>query len=170
MKINLQSWKNKTTQIAKNVTEGKNIQKPKARKSFKIATDKILNAIDVLKNEDVVKLKKKTAKKITTDKFGLTYLSVPQKISAENVVVLNANELVVGQTRVFLHGIYVNPQTQNGMKANDFLVDLVGGKTVDCMLVAYTKANDYTAICFVGDVEINRLLVDKGYSENKALK
>ena len=56
------------------------------------------------------------------------------------------------------------------MKAKDFLTNLISENTVDCMLVAYTKANDYTAICYVGNVEINHLMVDKGYSENKALK
>ncbi len=159
----------KATQIVKSVKINDDA-KPKARKSFQKATNAVLKAIDVLKNEEVVKPKKKVRKKQTTDKFGLTYLNVPQKISSQNVVVLNANEIVVGKNRLFLHGIYVNPQTNDGMMAKDFLIDLISGKDVDCMLVAYTKTNDYTALCYVGDIEINRLLVDKGYSENKALK
>ena len=99
----LKVWKVKTNEVVKSMKSFGDNTKPKARKSFKQATTKALNTIDVLKNADVVKLKQKKRKKVVTDKFGLTYLNVPEKISANNVVVLNANELIVGKNRIFLH-------------------------------------------------------------------
>ncbi|MBE6452111.1 MAG: hypothetical protein E7012_01290 [Alphaproteobacteria bacterium] len=100
--------------------------------------------------------------------LGLVYLEEPKKISG-TAVVINANEMVVSGVELFLYGIYVKPYSTKGKQATQYLYDNVNGKKVDCFIKAYTKASVATAICVIGDKNINRELVELGYSKNVAL-
>lgn len=80
--------------------------------------------------------------------------------------VFNANELTVGDTYIFLYGIFSNPLNERGVRAGVFLKSLVKGEEVRCEILAYTKDGGVaTAECYVDDVDINRLLVAKGFSD-----
>ena len=100
--------------------------------------------------------------------LGLTYLDIPQKISGE-VRVVNANELRVGDQLIFLYGIYVDPSSEDGKKAEEYLRDVTEGRTIDCFIGAYARDGNGTAICFCQGKNINQTLVDLQYSRNVTL-
>lgn len=80
--------------------------------------------------------------------------------------VYNANELSVGDTYIFLYGIFSNPLNERGVRAGVFLKSFVKDEEVRCEILAYTKDGGVaTAECYVGDVDINRLMVTKGFSD-----
>ena len=77
----------------------------------------------------------------------------------------NANELSINNTYMFLYGIYSNPLTEKGVRCRELLKKAVKGNNVRCKIVAYTKNDKIaTAICYVGEDEINSFLVEKGLS------
>lgn len=92
-------------------------------------------------------------------KFGLRYL--PEFLEIRGVAqVYNPNEIMVGNTYVILYGIYTDPKSQNYAYAKDFLQEKVGGKTIRCDIVAYTKQEVATAVCYAGAKSINDELVE----------
>lgn len=85
--------------------------------------------------------------------------------------VYNANELSVGDTYIFLYGIFSNPLNERGVRAGVFLKSFVKGEEVRCEIFAYTKDGGIaTGECYVGDVDINRLLVAKGFSDKVSVR
>lgn len=101
-------------------------------------------------------------------KLNLKYLDQPKKISGATII-HNANELTVGGTRLFLHGIYAEPASENGRAAADYLSRTIANNLVSCEILAYSFQNVATAICYVGETNLNRELVNLGYSKNVAL-
>ena len=99
----------------------------------------------------------------------LRYLPQPEKISGL-VKVYNANELDVGGTYIFLYGIYSSPKTSRGVKAGVFLKEALDGETVNCDILAYTADNVATGECFVEGISINKILVERGYSDRVSLQ
>lgn len=99
----------------------------------------------------------------------LRYLDEPEEISGE-VRVYNANEMEVGGTYVFLYGVYSNPRSARGVKAAVFLRDALKDETVSCRILAYTADDVATGECFAGGVSINKVLVDRGFSDRVALQ
>lgn len=99
----------------------------------------------------------------------LRYLDEPEVISGL-AKVHNANEMEVNGVYVFLYGIYSNPQNGRGVKAGVFLRSLVKGQQVKCNILAYTRDDVATAECFVGNVSINDLLVENGFSDKVSLE
>lgn len=99
----------------------------------------------------------------------LNYLKQPEIVTGA-AKVHNANELEVGGTYMFLYGIYANPNNANGVKAAVFLRSLLKGAEVSCRILAYTQDNVATGECFVGDVNINQLLVQNGFSQKVTLQ
>ena len=98
----------------------------------------------------------------------LIYLDNPTEISGE-AQVQNANEMVVNGTYLFLYGIYVEPNSVEGLNAQKYLEQYVKDKIVRCSIVAYTYQEVATALCYVDGKNINRHLIDEGYSKNVAL-
>ena len=121
-------------------------------------------------NLPIVQSAKKTIAETTTmkKKLNLRYLDKPEKISGM-AVVINANEIKVWDATLFLHGVYVSPYDSKGKRAKSFLIDIINGKNIECLIQAYTYQSIPTAICEVDGVNINRQLVDLGYSKNVAL-
>ncbi len=101
-------------------------------------------------------------------KLNLKYLNQPKKISGA-VIIHNANELTVGGTRLFLYGIYAEPASENGRAAADFLSRTIADKIVSCEILAYSFQSVATAVCTVDNINLNRELVNLGYSKNVAL-
>ena len=101
-------------------------------------------------------------------KLNLNYLNNPRKISGK-AIIHNANELSINDEYMFLYGIYAEPSSENGNKAETYLRSETEGKIVDCLINAYTYQNIATAICSANGVELNRELVKLGYSKNVAL-
>lgn len=96
---------------------------------------------------------------------NLDYIEKPVEI-AGTAKVYNANELSIGDTYIFLYGIYSNPRTERGVKCNVFLRNMVKDEEVRCEILAYTKSDKTaTAVCYVGKDEINSLLVRQGLSD-----
>lgn len=81
----------------------------------------------------------------------------------------NANEIEVAEKTYFLHGIYVDPNTQKGLEAKNYLKYIIGNNVINCKIKAFTYQGIGTVICTVNGENINRLLVDRGYSKNVAL-
>lgn len=101
-------------------------------------------------------------------KLPLVYLNRTEEISGK-ARVNNANELEIKGKTVFLYGIYVDPRTQKGIEAKNYLKSLIEDNEVFCSIPAYTYQGIATARCQVNGVDINRALVDGGYSKNVAL-
>ncbi|MBQ1612333.1 MAG: hypothetical protein II085_02545 [Alphaproteobacteria bacterium] len=95
---------------------------------------------------------------------NLDYVKVPLEIRGE-AKVHNVNELSIDGTYMFLYGIYSNPLTEKGVRGGVFLKELIKNSRVNCKILAYTKSDKVaTAVCYVGEDEINKLLVEKGFS------
>ena len=133
-----------------------------------ISFDVSKNNGDIKKNV-VVAEKKNVPVVIKKKKTLLKYLSEPKTISG-NAYVINANELKVADTELFLFGVYVDPTTSIGKQAKQYLVENIENKNINCQIVAYTYQNIATAICMIGDVNINDDLVEKGYSKKVVLE
>ena len=101
-------------------------------------------------------------------KLALVYVENPRNLSGPAKVV-NANELIINGENIFLYGIYANPQSTAGQNAKKYLEEIVADKTVDCVIGAYTLQAIATGICTVGNLNINKALVDAGYSKDVAL-
>ncbi len=154
------------------------------RKSFEKASGEI-ETIDILKQENVVRTPgvmaasaprrinasqtaSQTETPVEKNKLALIYLETPKTIKG-TVKVVNANEITLNNESIFLYGIYVNPDTAKGFDAKTFLERTVDGQTVECRIDAYTYQGIATAVCYIGKLNINRALVDNGYSQNVAL-
>lgn len=99
---------------------------------------------------------------------NLHYLNVPEIVSGVPVVI-NANELRVAGQTMFLYGIFVQPASQKGLDGALYLRQLLEDKTVECKINAYTYQNIATAICTLDGINLNRRMVEHGYSQNVAL-
>ena len=100
--------------------------------------------------------------------LDLIYLPETQELTGIAHIV-NANELEIKGTRLFLYGIYVNPKTAQGFDAYRYLRDLTAGKVVKCLIDAYTNQGVPTGFCYVGTLNLNQALVDAGLSADVAL-
>jgi len=97
------------------------------------------------------------------DGAGLSYLNVPQKIDGR-FTVINANDILVGSNEIMLYGIETYEQKKNS--AREYLLINFDRKNIECYIVAYNAARKAMAICFAGEMNINREMVDSGYSKN----
>ena len=96
---------------------------------------------------------------------SLNYLNEPVEVRG-TAKIHNANELTVNDTYIFLYGIYSNPLNGRGGKAGVFLKNLVKDEEVLCQILAYTKEGQVaTAECYVGETDINNLMVKNGFSD-----
>ena len=116
---------------------------------------------------------KKETKKLVVNKgeySGLNYLEEPVVVEGEAFVV-NANEIMVDDTYMFLYGIYSNPRTEMGVKGAVFLRTALKGERVRCKILARViEDGTATADCFVGEDNINQIMVDKGFSKRVSTK
>lgn len=101
-------------------------------------------------------------------KLALVYVNEPKFIFGPTKVI-NANELVVNRENVFLYGIYVDPNTTKGQEAKIFLDKTIDNQPVNCKIEAYTYQDVATGICIVNGINLNQLLVEKGFSKDVAL-
>ena len=102
-------------------------------------------------------------------KLALNYLEKPETISGK-ATVSNANEFVINGKTLFLYGIYVEPVSPRGVEAKNFLKQTINNQIVTCSIIAYTYQSIPTGLCKVGNIDLNWLLVDNGYSKNVALE
>jgi hypothetical protein len=101
---------------------------------------------------------------------GLDYLKEPLTVEGEAKVV-NVNEITVGDTYVFLYGIYANPRTETGVKGAVFLRSILKDEKVKCNILAHVVGDGTaTAECFVGEESVNQMLVDEGFSKKVPAK
>lgn len=101
-------------------------------------------------------------------KLALVYADNREEISG-TAEVKNANELEINGKSYFLHGIYVDPNTQKGSEAKNFLKTLIGNNIIKCVIEAYTYQGVGTIKCIVNNESINQIMIDEGYSKNVAL-
>ena len=120
---------------------------------------------DVIKNQNVAENARDDGYIVYYGRYSsLDYVQNPINIEGA-AKVHNVNELSIDDTYMFLYGIYSNPLTEKGVRGREFLKELVKDNNVYCKILAYTKSDKIaTAVCYVGEDEINKLLVDKGYS------
>ena len=152
------------------------------RKMFERAkSSEPIVAVDIMKNQEIARLPKpekaptpterptpEVAKENVKKNLNLRYVDNPVTIKGY-AKVINANELKIENTDLFLYGIYVDPNTAKGINGKGMLENLVRGKTVECQINAYTYQGIATGICTVGDININRTLVNSDISKNVAL-
>lgn len=119
-------------------------------------------------NEPTIAKTEDKAPEVTPKKLPLVYLDEPKEVIGA-VKIYNANELEVDGTYIFLYGIYVNPDTNEGVEAKKFLEKILKNQIVRCSIVAYTFQDVATGMCYVGGENINKLLVDHNLSKNVAL-
>lgn len=101
-------------------------------------------------------------------KLALVYVDKPKNIVGY-AQVTNANELLINKETIFLYGIYVDPNTSKGQEAKVYLDKTIGTQPVSCSVNAYTYQGIATGICRVGTLNINKALVENGFSKNVAL-
>ena len=102
-------------------------------------------------------------------KLNLVYVSEAKSISGLAQIV-NANEIKINGESIFLYGIYVNPNTEKGRIAKNFLIHTINGQPVNCVIEAYTYQGIATGICSAGKINLNKALVYGNYSKNVALE
>lgn len=98
----------------------------------------------------------------------LIYLDEPKEVIGM-AKVHNANEIEVDGTYIFLYGIYVNPETEQGLEAKNFLENVIKNQVIRCSIVAYTFQDIATGMCYAGGENINQMLVTHKFSKNVAL-
>ena len=101
--------------------------------------------------------------------MGYTYTKQPRVIKGE-IFVVNVNEIKINGEQMFLYGIYNEPTSDLGMRGALYLQNIVKGKESECRVVAFTENAELTAVCVTGDVNINRKLLDMGFSKNISLR
>lgn len=99
---------------------------------------------------------------------GLVYLDEPKPVSGK-LTVYDSNTIDIDGTYMILFGIYASPGSETGSRGKYYLRSIVEGKEGICYVVAYTLNKVPTAICYVGNANINKLMVIKGFSSNAAL-
>lgn len=102
------------------------------------------------------------------DSLPLTYEEQPQEVKGKTFV-FSASEISVGDDYLILYGIYTDPAKYDVNKAHQYLKDLVDGKNLRCMIVAYTYNNIATGVCFLNGISVNQNMVDAGFADNIAL-
>ena len=125
--------------------------------------------IVVASQNQTSKSNKVKPQKQSKNKLPLVYTDNQEQITG-TAEVINANELRINGKRYFLHGIYVNPTTDKGRQAEEFLRRIIAQNKITCTIIAYTYQNVGTIICEVNGENINRLLVNRGYSKNVDLQ
>lgn len=128
-------------------------------------------AIDIMQNQQVANSGQ--AAPAATEakqkkKLPLYYINEPVNING-TATVINANEIKIGTESIFLYGIYVDPNTSKGIEGREALQNLISGKIVNCAVSAYTYQGVATGICSVDNININKVMVESGYSKNVAL-
>lgn len=101
-------------------------------------------------------------------KLALVYVKEPKFIFGPGQVI-NANELNINGESIFLYGIYVDPNTDKGQEAKVYLQKTIAAQPVNCRVEAYTYQGIATAICVVNGINLNKALVENGYSKNVSL-
>lgn len=101
-------------------------------------------------------------------KLPLTYLENPKDINGK-AIIINSNEIEINGIHILLYGIYIHPLTADGKKAKSYLEETTSDKDVKCSIVAYTTQKVATAVCFVGNENLNETLVKLGITKNIAL-
>lgn len=104
----------------------------------------------------------------TKKKLQLIYADQKYEINGL-AEVHNANEIEIENKSYFLHGIYVDPNTKRGLEAKNYLKALIADNIVHCVIAAHTYQGIGTVRCLVNGEDINRVLVEEGYSKNVAL-
>lgn len=102
---------------------------------------------------------------IPNKNLNLIYIETPKKITGM-LTVINANEVLVDSTEIFLYGIYTPLSSTLATKTAAYMVDNYDGKQVDCYIGAYTLENKATAICIHKGKNINKDLVKQNLSQN----
>ncbi len=139
------------------------------RRAFKKAQDVPVDVEATLANIDKAEVEPQVKIIFKRDEaLGLTYLDVPEKVTGR-ALVLNANELMVGDRIVFLYGIYVAPTSKQGKAAEKYLRKKIDGKEIDCHIGAYASDGAATAICVYDKTNLNQQLVDLNYSKDVSL-
>ena len=100
--------------------------------------------------------------------LALTYYETPKHIRGE-AIIYGANEISVDDTYLYLYGIYTNPNIHSVGQARSYLRELIAGQQVDCYIVAQTKEEIATAICFAAGRNINESMVQAYLADNIAL-
>ena len=98
----------------------------------------------------------------------LVFVENGETITGQSTV-HNANEIELYGKTYFLHGIYVNPNSDKGIEGKNFLRNIIAQNIIDCTVKALTYQGIGTVVCTVNGENINRLMVDRGYSKNVAL-
>ena len=101
--------------------------------------------------------------------FGLVYVEKPRIVKGL-IEVVNANEIKINDELMFLYGIFVQPSSDKGVSAALYLKKITENKEAECHVVAFTQNADLTAVCVIEGRNINRMMVDMGYSQNVGMK
>lgn len=98
----------------------------------------------------------------------LSYFDTPRVVEGI-AIVYGPNELYIGDTYMYLYGIYTNEYQYDLRAAGDYLRQLIVNESIRCYIVAETKDNIPTGICFKGDQNLNQQMIDAHYADDVAL-
>lgn len=91
-------------------------------------------------------------------------LEKPETISGQ-AIVYGPTELYVADTYLYLNGIETDPLKYNIEKAKIYLRELINSEEIKCEIIAKTPENIASAICFKGEQNINKSMVEAGFAD-----
>lgn len=145
----------------------KNLSDTKAQEPDKSSSE-IRSAEQVQKTDQKPILKDIRSYYRVDKSLPLVYEQTPKEITG-TAFVFKPNELSVGNTYMYLYGIYTNPKKYDTQKALTYLKELADGQTLTCRIVAYTRRKIATGVCFINSMSLNQSMVDAGFADNVAL-
>ena len=97
-----------------------------------------------------------------------------QKLISGKAKIIDGDTIHIGSNKIRLHGIdapelnqdcnYDNKKWECGQQSKKFLLNLINFDTVNCHVKTTDKYKRYIAICFVNNLNINKIMVKNGWS------
>ena len=97
-----------------------------------------------------------------------------QKYILGKAKIIDGDTIHIGNDKIRLHGIdapeisqdcsYNNEDWECGKLSKNFLLNLINLDTVNCQVKTIDRYKRYIAICFVNDLNINKIMVKNGWA------
>ena len=111
--------------------------------------------------------------------FSIFFLLLNTNTLSKNIIygkgrIVDGDTIHIGQKKIRLHGIdapeneqgctYQNKNWNCGLESKKFLLNLTANKTISCESSGKDKYKRYIAICFIDNLNINKIMVKTGWA------
>ena len=97
-----------------------------------------------------------------------------EKIIKGKAKIIDGDTIHINNEKIRLHGIAAPELNQNcnyndqewdcGKQSKKFLLNLINSNTINCKVIDIDKYKRYIAICFLDNININKMLVKNGWA------